>query len=183
MKSKMKRRPQPREEKLPKREIEDLTFDLVLAFSKLKSPVEAALFTQDLLTEYEVRTLAKRLRIAKLLLSGKTYREVIDILHTGQNTVGKVAVWLRGAGEGFRKIISRLPEREKFSWENISEWNSFKARYAAYFPFAEVNLKRRRASKQEDLERKLRQALAKLPKKSALSKEVQRLFEEYQRRV
>ncbi|MBI2074799.1 MAG: hypothetical protein HYT83_03125 [Candidatus Levybacteria bacterium] len=62
-------------EKLSKAELEDLVFDLVNALVMTNSVSEAALFLQDILTKKEMQTLGKRLRIAKLLLSGMTYEE------------------------------------------------------------------------------------------------------------
>lgn len=173
---KLDMRPVPRLEKLTKRELEDLIFDLVTAFSLIKSPVEAASFTQDLLTESEVKMLAKRLRIAKLLLSGYKYREVVEELHVSLATVAKVGVWLKSAGEGFKKILARLPEKERWDSEDLSDWDDFKARYAAYFPFDEVNLRRARLESQKEFEAKLRKALSKLPRKSAILKEIKEIF-------
>ena len=53
-------------DKLSKPMQEELLFDLIAAFSLVKSVEDSALFIQDLLTENEVKMLSKRLRIAKL---------------------------------------------------------------------------------------------------------------------
>lgn len=92
---------------------QDLVFDLINAFSLANNPTDSALLLQDLLTEDEVRDLSKRLRIAKLLLSGKTHEEIVQQLHCSYATVTKVRIWLSGAGDGLKKVISRLPERRK----------------------------------------------------------------------
>ena len=100
-------------EKLSKQQQLDITFDLINAISLVKSPQETAIFLQDLLTSREVRDLGQRLRIAKLLIAGKTQREIIEIQHCSGSTVAKVNMWLSQRGEGFRKIIAKLPKQYK----------------------------------------------------------------------
>lgn len=111
-----------------------MVFDLVNALVQAKTVGEAALFLQDLLTKQEMKILAKRLRIAKLLLSGKTYEEIESALHTSHATVAKIAIWLAERGDGFREIIRRLPQKkEPKTWQEYSEWDKFKRRYSLYF--------------------------------------------------
>ena len=87
--------------------------DLIYAFGIVKKPAETAIFLQDLLTANEVRNLSIRLRIAKLLLAGLTYEEVIDKLHVSSSTITKVSIWLEQGGEGFKNVIVKLP----LKWE------------------------------------------------------------------
>jgi len=89
----------------------DLLFDLVNSFGKLNGPEESALFLQDLLTENEVENLSKRLRIAKLILSGKSQREISLEMKTSPVTVHKVSSWLDSGGGGFKKVLKSLPKR------------------------------------------------------------------------
>lgn len=100
-------------DKLTPQEQEDLIFDLINAFALMRNPVDTALLMQDLLTENEVRNLAKRLRIAKLILTGSSVEEIVKELHCSRATVVKVRMWLNNAGEGLKKVIQRLPERKK----------------------------------------------------------------------
>lgn len=100
-------------DKFSKTEQEDLVFDLINAFSLANNPLDSALLLQDLLTEVEVKNLAKRLRIAKLLLDGETHEEIVDQLHCSFATITKVRLWLDNAGEGLKKVIKRLPQRRK----------------------------------------------------------------------
>jgi uncharacterized protein YerC len=101
-------------EKLSKKEVLDLSFDLINAFSSVKNPLDTSLLIQDLLTKSEIRHLAKRLRIAKLLLSEKTQRDIADELHCSLATVAKVNLWLDQGGEGLRRVISKLPKRYNY---------------------------------------------------------------------
>ncbi len=96
-------------DKLSELERLNLMFDLIHAFGEVRDSKEASLFLQDLLTANEIRNLSIRLRIAKLLLSGKNQREVASLLHSSLTTVNKVSFWLESGGKGFKSIISKLP--------------------------------------------------------------------------
>lgn len=87
----------------------DYVFDLVNAFKSIKSEGEAILFLQDILTASEIKNLSIRLRIARLLLADKTQREICMELHVSIATVSKVNRWLTEKGEGFKRIIQKLP--------------------------------------------------------------------------
>jgi len=92
---------------------EELLFDLINAFALVKTPINASLLLQDLLTRSEIRNLSRRLRIAKLLLEGQTQPEIVDDLHCSFGTVSKVKQWLDNSGKGLRKVIKKLPKRKE----------------------------------------------------------------------
>ena len=100
-------------EKLSKKESLDIFFDLIHAFRLVKSPIESALLIQDLLTATEIKHLAKRLRIAKLLLSGEKQRDIAYKLNCSHATIAKVNMWLNQGGDGLKNVISKLPKRYK----------------------------------------------------------------------
>lgn len=87
----------------------DYVFDLINAFKSIKSTDESVLFLQDILTAGEIKNLSIRLRIARLLLGGKSQRSVSMNLNVSIATVSKVNSWLTQRGDGFKKIIARLP--------------------------------------------------------------------------
>lgn len=87
----------------------DLIFDLINSFKSIKSAKESAYFLQDILTANEIKNLAVRLRIAKLLLANEKQRDISQELKVSIATVTKVSAWLNQKGEGFKQIISRLP--------------------------------------------------------------------------
>jgi uncharacterized protein YerC len=124
-------------EKLSKSEQEELLLDLIYAFSLVRSPQDSALLIQDLLTEYEVKNLAKRLRVAKLLLQGEKYEGITKKVHVSKATIAKIAVWLENRGEGFKKIIKKIPEPTKIkAWWEKSDWEQFMSSRTSYFwPF------------------------------------------------
>lgn len=98
-------------EKLSKEQQLDLTFDLINAISLVHGPQETALLLQDLLTSAEVKNLGKRLRIAKLLIKGKTHLEIVEEVHCSFASVSRVSMWLNQRGEGFKRIIAKLPKQ------------------------------------------------------------------------
>lgn len=126
-------------DKLSQKQQLQLLSDLLVAFQMIHNPREVALFVQDLFTAAEIKNLAKRLRIAKRLLSDRTYEEIEKELHTSHGTVAKVGVWLKEKGEGFRRIVGKLPDDEpkeegRFA-EVIREWKSAAHQYPRYFLF------------------------------------------------
>jgi len=96
---------------LSKRQKIDLMFDLINAFSRLRSAKESANFLQDLLTANEIKNLSIRLRIAKYLMEGLTQREINLLTGSSLVTINKVNSWLKAGGEGFKKVIKELPAR------------------------------------------------------------------------
>jgi TrpR-related protein YerC/YecD len=87
----------------------DLVFDLINAFKSIKSTEESVEFIQDILTAHEIKNLAIRLRIAKMLLKNTSQRDISLQLNVSTATVTKVNSWLNQKGNGFREIIARLP--------------------------------------------------------------------------
>jgi len=100
-------------EKLSKDEILDLTFDLINIFGQIRSSADAANLIKDLLTADEIKDLAKRLRIAKLLLENKSQREIAIGVHASLATISKISIWLQQSDGSLKKSINRLPEKFK----------------------------------------------------------------------
>lgn len=168
--------PTRRIEKLSRKEQESLLFDLVHALVQTKSVSDAALFLQDLLTKTEMKTLGKRLRIAKLLLAGMTYEQIETALHVSHGTVAKIAAWLAERGDGFRKIIEKLPQqKEEKSWLDYSEWDRFKRRYSLYF-WPELLLEEIVKSANKQQKERIRNVLERLEEKSDLHRRIEKLL-------
>lgn len=163
-------------EKLTKVEQESLVFDLVHALVQTQTVGEAALFVQDLLTKSEMKMLGKRLRIAKLLLSGMTYEEIQKNLHSSHTTVAKIAAWLAERGDGFRKIIEKLPkEKREEKWFERSEWDSFKRRYSLYF-WPELLLEEIVKNANQRQKERIKNVLERLEEKSELHMKIEKLL-------
>ena len=66
---------------------------LVATLRKLKSSKDLSSFIDDLLTEEEILDLAQRIKIAKLILEGKTYDKIaekVKIIKYGKGGLEKV---------------------------------------------------------------------------------------------
>lgn len=162
-------------EKLSRKEQDSLVYDLVMAVVTANSISDAALFLQDLLTKTEIKTLGKRLRIAKLLISGMTYRDVEDSLSVSHGTVAKVATWLSEQGEGFRKVIKKIPNKVATSWEEKSDWDRIKRRYSMYF-WPELLLEEIIKNANKRQQQRIQEVLSKLDQKSELYKRIDKLL-------
>jgi len=99
--------------KLSKEEQDELLIDLCDAISSVKDSKEAANFLKDLLSPQEIEMLAKRLKIADLLLNGWGYNAICDNLKVGEGTVARVSEWLKLTGDGYRLITKRLKDKRK----------------------------------------------------------------------
>jgi len=163
-------------EKLSKKEQQSLVLELVNAIAQANDIQEAALFLQDLLTQQEMKTLAKRLRIAKYLLSGMTYEEIEQDIHVSHGTIAKIAAWLSDRGDGFRKIIEKLPHNQKEeAWYERSEWNTFKRRYSLYF-WPELLLEEILKNAKQKQKDRIRDVLEKLEDKSELHRRIDKIL-------
>ncbi len=162
-------------ERLSKNEQESLLFDLVHALVQTKNVNDAALLLQDLLTKSEITILGKRLRIAKLLISGASYEEIEEKLKVSHATIAKIAAWLTDRGEGFRKIVKNLPKNTNGSNKKLSDWDKYKRRHGMYF-WPELVLEEVIKSSNKKQKEKIRSVLEKVEEKSELHKRLGKLL-------
>ena len=115
------------------RKIQDtLLKNLLTVISKLNKEDQAKLFLDDLLTRTEKIVLAKRLAIALMLESGKSYEEIKDLLKVSSSTIGVINNRLN-SGSGYKLVINHLQKMEsksKNSWlfDFINSKSSLKSR-------------------------------------------------------
>lgn len=96
------------------------------------------LFLRDLLTESERIMLGRRILIARKLLSGASYREVIQSLGVGMDTVEKVKHWLEDQMPGYEKAIAGLERehdlrRKKYERPELGTFAYLKKKYPLHF--------------------------------------------------
>ena len=84
--------------------------DLATALASLRSDGEAHSLLRDLCTPAEVRTLAERWQVARLLDAGQmTYREIHDATGVSTTTIVRVARFLKEEQNGgYRLLLDRL---------------------------------------------------------------------------
>lgn len=72
-----------------------------------KSSKDLSNFLDDLLTEEEILDLAQRLKIAKLILDGKSYDEISETVSTSTATVSKIGQVLKYGKGGLQKVLGK----------------------------------------------------------------------------
>lgn len=82
-------------------------------FTMLDSKEDVRAFFRDLFTHTEYKMFAKRLEIAKRLLSDQSYNEIVEALKVTPNTIAIVNNTLERDGFGFRVACKKLEELEK----------------------------------------------------------------------
>lgn len=80
---------------------------LLDAFNKAKKARELPDFVDDLFTEEEILDLAQRLKIAKLIIAGKTYDEIAEKISTSTSTVSKIGQILKFGKSGLAKAFAK----------------------------------------------------------------------------
>ncbi len=103
--------PRVQPKSLTKQELQEFFDEFLLMIAGLETREEVRNFFRDLLSETELLMLARRIRIAKLLLHGTTYQEIQERLHAGEGTIAAVHRWLQSGFDKYKESIPRL-ERE-----------------------------------------------------------------------
>lgn len=153
----------------------ELLSEFCEALAVLKTADEAMKFLTDLLTRQEIITLAKRIKIAKLLIEGRNYRSIEVALKVSHGTIAKVGQWLLESGEGFKLVAERTKKerRELTGSEQLGEmeWERFKRGHSLMF-WPELFIKDIVKMMNEKQKRKTREMIDKLNHKSRLYKQI-----------
>jgi len=110
--------PRVQPKSIPPQERSALLDELWTMIALLESRDEVKSFFKDLLSETEAVMLARRIRIAKLLLEGCSYDEICKKLKTSPLTVASVRRWLRSGFGGYEASLPKL-KRELARREEI----------------------------------------------------------------
>lgn len=100
--------PRKQPKTISKRERDDLLDELWSMVILLNTKEEVKNFFKDLLSETESIMLARRIRIARFLLEGKSYDEIQEVMKSGPGTIAGVHRWLQGSNQGYLKVVPRL---------------------------------------------------------------------------
>ena len=65
-------------------------------------------FFEDICTIKELETMAQRLEVAKLLMSGATFNEVVAKTGASTTTISRVNRCLNYGGGGYKNVIEKL---------------------------------------------------------------------------
>ncbi|MDO8594898.1 MAG: YerC/YecD family TrpR-related protein [bacterium] len=105
--------PRSKPQRVPFKERQKLLSEFWKAVFLMETVEETRSFFKDLLSETEEVMLARRLKIAKLLLAGKSYETIGKTMHTGASTIASVHAWLDGGFGGYVKAIHKLEQEER----------------------------------------------------------------------
>lgn len=166
-----------KEPRLRPKEIQAMVMDLCAAIASVHNTKEAAQLLTDLLGKQELEMIAKRLKIAELLLDGETYQSINQSLKASFATIARVQVWLRESGEGYRFAV----ERTKFKRESLRDadepirLSALKRKYPGYF-WPQILLEHWVKHANQKEKRRMKEVLEKLGDKRNLYKELDHLL-------
>lgn len=95
-------------EKIPTKERQQLLREFWTTVSLLGDVDEIQRFFRDLFSETEAVMFARRLKIAKLLMRGKSYGFIEKEMKVSSATIASVHAWLDGGFGGYIRGIQKL---------------------------------------------------------------------------
>lgn len=85
--------------------------ELARAILVLETEEEVLRFLEDICTINEIRELAQRLMVAKMLDEGKSYEEIEKITGTSSATISRVKKFLYYGADGYKIVLDRLRKK------------------------------------------------------------------------
>ncbi len=101
-----------------KSEILDRLFEAILL---LETKEECYRFFEDICTIGEIKTIAQRWEVAKMLDQNQTYTDIVEKSGASTATVSRVKRCLFFGADGYRLVLNRLQERKVETRENETE--------------------------------------------------------------
>ena len=87
---------------------DNLTDQLCKAMLTLKDTEECYQFFEDICTVSELKALAQRLEVARMLRAGHTYEEVVERTGASTATISRVKRCLNYGADGYDTVLNRL---------------------------------------------------------------------------
>ena len=91
-----------------KGEMTDRLFEAIMMLENLE---ECYNFFEDICTISEIKALAQRLEVAKMLREGRTYTEICENTGASTATISRVNRALLYGADGYKTILERLDNR------------------------------------------------------------------------
>jgi TrpR-related protein YerC/YecD len=82
--------------------------ELLRALLALEEPDEAYALLVDLCTVREIREMAQRLEVARMLSAGEHYTTIQDATGASATTISRVSKALHYGADGYRRVLERL---------------------------------------------------------------------------
>ncbi len=93
--------------------IDDSIKELARAILVLETEEEVLRFLEDICTINEIKELAQRLLVAKMLDEGKSYEEIERVTGTSSATISRVKKFLYYGADGYKIVLERLRRFKK----------------------------------------------------------------------
>ena len=90
---------------------DDVTDKLFEAILTLENVEECYSFFEDICTVNEIKSLAQRLEVAKMLQQKKTYQDIQQITHASTATISRVNRCLSYGSDGYKLILDRVGKK------------------------------------------------------------------------
>lgn len=84
---------------------------LFRAVLQLRTPEECYRFFEDLCTIGELKALAQRFAVARMLADGRTYEQIAERTGASSATVSRVRRFLSYGADGYTLVLERLHRR------------------------------------------------------------------------
>ena len=91
---------------------DELTDELFEAILTLQNIDECYAFFEDICTVNEIKSLAQRLEVAKMLQQKKTYQDIQQITHASTATISRVNRCLSYGSDGYKLVLERVADKE-----------------------------------------------------------------------
>lgn len=88
----------------------DKLFEAILTLETID---ECYAFFEDVCTINEIKSLAQRLEVAKMLQDKKTYIEIQEVTHASTATISRVNRSLSYGSDGYKIILERISPEKK----------------------------------------------------------------------
>lgn len=102
--------PRVQPKSLSRKELSEFFEEFWAMVASLETKDEVRNFFRDLLSETEALMLARRLRIAKLLLKGISYEDITKAIHASEGTIAQVHRWVQSGFGGYKASLPRLEQ-------------------------------------------------------------------------
>jgi TrpR-related protein YerC/YecD len=120
---------------ISKKEKDELLNELYFIINQLNTKEQIVNFFKDILTKSEEVMLARRIRIARMLLEGESCIQISRKLKTGLDTITKVQKWLKDGLGDYVKLLNKISKKTQQKNKDIDP-NSLQGlanRFPLYF--------------------------------------------------
>ena len=93
----------------------DAAARLFHAVSLLRDEEECAAFFEDICTISELKALAQRLEVARMLNTGHTYDDIVARTGASTATISRVKRCLHYGADGYKVVLERLQQKKEGS--------------------------------------------------------------------